>query len=54
MKKPETSETRKAYITGKDGTRYEFDMPKDTAEKVLRLQKMILEERANRKKQKPE
>lgn len=48
------AETRKAFIRRKDGTKYWFDMPKETAEKVLRLQKMILEERANRKKQKPE
>ncbi len=48
-KKPTTSETRKASITTKDGTRYTFDIPKATAEKVLWLQKIILEQRAEKK-----
>ena len=52
MKNKETSDTRKAFIRGKDGTKYWFDMPRETAEKVLRLQKMIREERARRKKSK--
>lgn len=52
MKKSKTPETRKAFIRCKDGTKYWFDMPKETAEKVLRLQKMILEERKERAKKK--
>ena len=43
-------ETRKAFIRGKDGKKYGFDMPSETAEKVLRLQKMIKEQRAKKKK----
>lgn len=52
MKNKATSDTRKAFIRFKDGTKYGFDMPKETAEKVLRLQKMILEERKERAKKK--
>jgi len=44
------SDTRKASITAKDGTKYWFDIPKETAEKVLRLQKIIREQRAKKKK----
>lgn len=36
--------TRKAYIIKKDGSKFWFDIPKDTAEKVLRLQKLFKEE----------
>lgn len=43
------SSTRKATITAKDGTKYEFDIPRETAEKVLRLQKIILEERTKKR-----
>ena len=46
MKKPDT---RKASITAKDGTKYSFDIPRKTAEKVLRLQKLILKQRAKKK-----
>lgn len=44
------SNTRKAYITAKDGTKHWFDIPNETAEKVLRLQKIIREQRAKKKK----
>jgi len=44
------SNTRKASITAKDGTKYEFDIPRETAEKVLRLQKMFAKEKANKEK----
>jgi hypothetical protein len=43
---------RKAFIRGNDGKKHEFDMPRETAEKVLRLQKLILEERKERAKKK--
>jgi hypothetical protein len=33
--------TRKAYIVGKDGEKHWFDIDRETAEKVLRLQKMF-------------
>lgn len=36
MKNKETPETRKAFIRCKDDTKHWFDMPKETAEKVLR------------------
>lgn len=36
--------TRKAYIVKKDGTKFWFDIPRDTAEKVLRLQKLFKKE----------
>lgn len=38
------SETRKAYIKRKDGSKKWFEIPRETAEKVLRLQKMFAEE----------
>jgi|GEM_PF-2445623 len=46
--------TRKAYFLNKDGSKQWFDIPRDTAEKVLRLQKMFKEEKAieEQKKQK--
>lgn len=44
------SNTRKAYFKTKEGTKYWFDIPNETAEKVLRLQKLILEQRAKKKK----
>jgi hypothetical protein len=43
------SDTRKASITAKDGTKHWFDIPNGTAEKVLRLQKIIREQRAKKK-----
>lgn len=36
--------TRKAYIIKKDGTKFWFDIPIDTAEKVLRLQRLFKKE----------
>lgn len=39
-----TEETRRAYILKKDGSKHWFDIPNETAEKVLRLQKMFREE----------
>jgi hypothetical protein len=35
--------TRKAYIIKEDGTKFWFNIPTDTAEKVLKLQKMFKE-----------
>lgn len=36
--------TRRAYILKKDGSKQWFDIPNETAEKVLRLQKMFRED----------
>lgn len=41
--------TRKAYIIKKNGTKFWFDIPKDTAEKILRLQKMFKAEKDKNK-----
>ena len=42
MKKPsKNNTTRKAYFLNKDGSKQWFEIPKATAEKVLRLQKMF-------------
>jgi hypothetical protein len=35
----------RAYIIKKDGTKFWFDIPTETAQKALRLQKMFKEER---------
>ena len=43
--------TRKAYIIKKNGTKYWFNIPTDTAEKVLRLQKMFREEKKKKQQQ---
>ena len=45
MKEMKTEEnTRRAYILKKDGSKQWFDITNETAEKVLRLQKMFREE----------
>lgn len=45
MKEMKTEEnTRRAYVLKKDGSKQWFDIPNETAEKVLRLQKMFREE----------
>jgi hypothetical protein len=45
MKEMKTEEnTRRAYILKKDGSKHWFDIPNETAEKVLRLQKMFRED----------
>lgn len=41
--------TRKAYLIKKDGTKFWFDIPTDTAEKILRLQEIFKMEREKRK-----
>jgi hypothetical protein len=49
MKEMKTEENRRrAYILKNDGSKQWFDIPNETAEKVLRLQKMFRED-ANRK-----
>jgi len=45
--------TRKAYIIKKDGTKYWFNIPTDTAEKVLRLQKIFREEKKKKQQIQP-
>jgi hypothetical protein len=45
--------TRKAYIIKKDGIKYWFNILTDTAEKVLRLQKMFKEEKRDGKTKTP-
>ncbi len=42
--------TRKAYIIKKDGSKFWFDIPKDTAEKVLKLQKMFKKDQEKKKR----
>jgi len=42
--------TRKAYFLSKDGSKQWFDIPNDTAEKVLRLQKMFKQDAKKRKR----
>ena len=37
--------TRKAYIIKKDGSKHWFSIPIETAEKVLRLQKLFKEKK---------
>ena len=45
MKEMKTEEnTRRAYILKKDGSKQWFDITNETAEKVLRLQKMFRED----------
>ena len=45
MKEMKTQEnTRRAYFLKKDGSKHWFDIPNETTEKVLRLQKMFREE----------
>jgi hypothetical protein len=39
----------RAYIIKKDGTKFWFDIPTETAQKVLRLQKMFKEERQKKR-----
>jgi hypothetical protein len=41
--------TRKAFIIKKNGEKFWFDIPKDTAQKVLRLQKMFKDENQKKK-----
>jgi len=45
------TKTRKAYFLNKDGSKQWFKIPTETAEKVLRLQKMFREDakKKNRK-----
>lgn len=42
--------TRKAFILKKDGSKYWFDIPKNTAEKVLKLQKMFKKDQEKKKR----
>lgn len=42
--------TRKAYIIKKDGSKFWFDIPKDTAEKALKLQKMFRKDQEKKKR----
>jgi hypothetical protein len=39
-----STQTRRAYFLNADGSKQWFDIPNDTAEKVLRLQKMFKKE----------
>jgi len=45
------SKTRKAYFRNKNGSKQWFEIPTETAEKVLKLQKMFRED-AKKKKHK--
>jgi hypothetical protein len=40
----------KAFIIKENGEKFWFDIPKDTAEKVLRLQKMFRKQREKKQK----
>ena len=42
--------TRKAYFLNKDGSKQWFDIPTETAEKVLRLQRMFKAEEKRKQK----
>ena len=43
--KSSKSNTIQAYFQNKDGTKQWFNIPKETAEKVIKLQKMFREEK---------